>query len=123
MRPTTLTALAACALMLVGCSATQPAQEPAETPSASAVSVEPRPTSIDEITLDMDPALKEEAAFIHVAQMRATSHGLPEFDPDELVEALHDFCNSGESIKLTDDDYVNDSLDEIASMGTCEKIQ
>lgn len=122
MRPTTLTALTACAFMLVGCSATQSAPEPAATPLASAVSVEPRPTSFDEITLDTDESIKAELVFVRLAQASLSNNGLPEIDGEKLVSSLHEFCESGEPMDLTDSDFANEYIDNLAINGTCEKL-
>lgn len=127
MRPTTLTALAACALMLVGCSATQPAPEPAETPSASAVSVE-RELSDEPPTVysdDLGISL-EEYAFAKFADTQAmmNTHSGPaeRIGIRESVEALHTFCEHDEPFKLHDDDVLNEMMSDEADALTCEAL-
>lgn len=127
MRPTTLTALVACALMLVGCSATQPAAEPAETPSASAVSVE-RELSDEPPTVyadDLGISL-EEFAFAKFADtqamMNTQSGPADRIGIKESVEALHSFCEDDEPFDLHDDPVLNEMMSHEADSLTCETL-
>lgn len=122
MRPKLFVLLAVPVLALAGCSAGESSPVPAEAPPASAVSAEPKPTSIDDINQDTDEATHNEVAFIEVSKMRAKSHGLPEPDAEKLRTALYKYCDSGKPIKLTKDADVDEAITYIASMGTCEKI-
>jgi len=123
MRPKLFALLSVTTLALASCGASEPTETVAVTPSASAAGAELRPTGIEDITLDMDPVLKEETAFVFVAQKLASLYGAQEPDPEELIDSLHAFCDSGEPMAVISDDMVNESLEQTATNSTCEKVQ
>lgn len=131
MRPELLSLLAVCAVALVGCSAAEPTDAPAETPSASAVdqtpiaerSISNAPVgSVNSSDLDSLGITPEEYGFTVYAfgQSAGSEDGVPTIA--ETVEALHAYCDSGEPFDISDERGLNGNLEKVAKEQACPEI-
>lgn len=112
--------------MLVGCSATASAPEPAETPSASAVQSISQRSISDEPLIGALPedlgVTPEEYAFAFYVNSQAEGAAVEVPTVKESVIALHEFCSSGVPFALYEDETLNVNLADEASALTCEAM-
>lgn len=150
MRPKLIALIAVSAVALVGCSTGEPSVAPTVTVTASpSVVMEPEktPTQItkvvdpvtgESILMDAngyeimpteDPALVEidrvesvEQGFADFAETRASVYAVKIPNRAKVIESLHKFCESDESIKVSSTQELNENLEIIAERSTCAEL-
>ncbi|HJX78554.1 hypothetical protein [Glutamicibacter sp.] len=130
MRPKLIALLAVSAVALVGCSAGEPSGEPTAT---ATVTASPEPVSGPTPT-DLPPGVEAhevpaekvefvENQFADFAELRAQVHGAETPNPDQVIDALHEFCEAGEPFDVSATQDLNKNLDAIAPDAYCERLE
>lgn len=129
MRPKLIALLAISAVALVGCSAGEPRVEPTATVTvtASAVPVNgPNPTylppGVEAHEVPNNAVEFVEHAFVATTKIQSKSLDVAEPEEQDVINALHAFCEDGTPMKLSSAEKLNDNLESIASSNTCDQV-
>lgn len=129
MRPKLIALLAVSAVALVGCAAGEPSVEPTATVTVTAT---PEPV-MNPASTGLPPEVEAteaprsaveyvEHAFVATTRIQSKSLEVPLPADQDVIDALHAFCEDGTPMKLSPTEKLNDNLESIASSNTCDQI-
>lgn len=119
MRPKLIALIAVSAVALVGCAAGEPSVEP------TATVAQPEQTQVAaEVEQPVDSAKVAEDKFANFAIARADVHSAQVApSPSDSIEALHEYCEDGNPIKVSKTEALNKNLEIVADKAYCELVK